>query len=163
MTTFKISEFKNVDFEKKMNKFTKRAKKLGLDFGFELVSTSQETYSSNGKKFFYNVFEYSVWGDAPVINGYEFIAKIENVSDGVTGLAPGPLARQAKLGVGHQKRGLRGREMPASCTKLDFVHDVFCEFTHTVKNNNIKARVARFPREDCIMKQYEFLAGGLRT
>ena len=80
MTTFQISEFKQADFIAKMDKFTRKANKLNLSFGYTLESTSEEHYTlENNSKVYYTVFNYSVYGESPTINGYSFLAKIEKI------------------------------------------------------------------------------------
>jgi hypothetical protein len=82
MKTYAISQFKQSDFTSKMDKFSKRAAKLGIEFGYTLESKTIGTYSvkdSFGEtvKHYYEIFNYSVYGESPVINGYSFLAKIE--------------------------------------------------------------------------------------
>jgi len=81
---FQISEVKNNDFVTKMEKFTNKAKKLGLKFGYTLESTTESYYTlDNSQKVYYSVYNYSVYGDSPTINGYSFLAKIEPFELGV--------------------------------------------------------------------------------
>ncbi len=47
MTTFTITEFQKEKFETKMTKFAKRAAKLGIEFGFELLETGQNFISES--------------------------------------------------------------------------------------------------------------------
>lgn len=79
MKTYSISQFKNDEFTAKMDKFTKRANRLGLSFGYTLESTSESSFKDENKnQVFYTVYNYSVYGQSPVINGYSFLAKLES-------------------------------------------------------------------------------------
>jgi hypothetical protein len=83
MKTFQISEFKKGDFIIKMDKVSRKAEKLGIEFGYKLTGSHEESVSSrDGMKLFYTVYEYSVWGESPTINGYTFLAKIEPFDGG---------------------------------------------------------------------------------
>ena len=97
MKTYRISQYKKDEFTSKMDKFAKRAAKLGLEFGCNLESTTEESYVlrdgvilqnitsllANDLQVFYTVHHYSVYGDSPVINGYTFLAKAEPLQEGV--------------------------------------------------------------------------------
>ena len=84
MTIFSISEFKNTDFLAKMDKFTRKAARLGLTFGYTLESTGESSYTlPNDERVYYAIYNYSVYGDSPTINGYTFLAKIEPLEPGV--------------------------------------------------------------------------------
>jgi hypothetical protein len=88
MKTYAISEFKNNDFVTKMDKFSRRAAKLNLDFGYTLESTSEGVYLTKNDfeetvKNYYTIYNYSVYGESPLINGYSFLAKIETIESGV--------------------------------------------------------------------------------
>lgn len=89
MKSFSISEFKNADFIAKMDKFAKRASKLNIAWSYKLESTSESFYMIKDSfgvlntKVYYNVFEYNVQGESPIINGFSFLAKIESLGNGV--------------------------------------------------------------------------------
>ncbi len=88
MKTYTISEFKQSDFITKMDKFARRATKLNIDFGYTLESTSESSYWIKDSflenvEVFYTVYNYSVYGESPVINGYSFLAKIEQMGLGI--------------------------------------------------------------------------------
>jgi len=85
MKIYNISEFKQDEFTIKMDKFAKRANRLGLAFGYTLESTSESFYRMpfSTDKVYYTVYHYSVYGESPVINGYSFLAKIESIDNGV--------------------------------------------------------------------------------
>src|SRR5258706_4256919 len=82
MKTYRITEFKVSDFIAKMDKFTKRANRLGIEFGYKLESESMGEYVKRDTlgelmTYTYKVYNYSVYGESPVVNGYSFLAKIE--------------------------------------------------------------------------------------
>jgi len=80
MNTFQISEFRLELFIAKMDKFAKRANKLNIEFGYTLESTETKEFvncNELGLTGFYKIYNFSVWGDAPIINGYSFLAKLE--------------------------------------------------------------------------------------
>jgi len=79
MKTYQISEFRVDNFESKMKRFSNRATKLGIDFGYNLESESFETVKVDNEYFTYKAYNYTVWGESPEINGYTFLAKIEPI------------------------------------------------------------------------------------
>src|SRR5258706_1985685 len=83
MTTYRIPSWNVSDFESKMNRFTNKAKKLNIPFGFTLESketvkvidplTAWDSYRTD--------YIYSVYGESPTIAGYTFLAKLERMGN----------------------------------------------------------------------------------
>ncbi len=76
--TYSIPAWNQGDFEVKMNRLSNKANKLNLSFGFTLEGKTQKTQKDDlGFDYSFTVYNYSVYGESPVINGYTFLAKIE--------------------------------------------------------------------------------------
>ena len=81
-------DIRNNMFIEKMDKFARRAGKLGIEFGYKLESVTKESYDYRDPfgemiTVFYDMYHYSVCGESPTINGYSFLAKIEPMEDGI--------------------------------------------------------------------------------
>lgn len=79
-------------FERRWEKLERTAKKLGVDVGYEVVGHVYEPVNPNkpaGPR--YEVKLVQVWGDAPKIEGWEFLARIDNLdaTHATVSFAPG--------------------------------------------------------------------------
>lgn len=79
LVNFAIPSFKRETLEKRIAKLAKKAVKYGngditIKFGKEFVA---KYTNSEGETFSYNAVEVSVEGDAPKIDGHEFLARVE--------------------------------------------------------------------------------------
>ena len=79
-------------FERRWEKLERTAKKLGVDVGYEVVGHVYEPVNPSkpaGPR--YEVKLVQVWGDAPKIEGWEFLARIDNLdaTHATVSFAPG--------------------------------------------------------------------------
>lgn len=84
MTTYKIPE-ENLDWlEEKIEKLSAKAAKLGCDsIGMTVLDSEMvETHDENGYKVAYRVFTVEVTGEAPKMNGWVFVGKLEHMPNG---------------------------------------------------------------------------------